>query len=189
MQVFTKNGKNSADIKITIDVMKELARGVAVSFALVSSDSDFSHLAQEIRANGCEAIIFADKDKATERLRNSCDKFIPFLNILPKKDSTQNSAQKPTQIPKNATKSDSKIREILTKALQSEYLHKKSDDEGFCNAATIGTFLKDHYKVELRADFDATSWKSLFGRFPDLFESKFTGNKNSTLKIRLTLNK
>ena len=192
MQVFTKNGKNSADIKITIDVMKELAKGVVDGIVLVSSDSDFSHLATEIRANGLEVFIFGDPQKMTERLKNSCDNFF----FLPKSSSPKKADEKPTakaskaplQTPKStapATKSDSEIKEILTKALKSEYLRKKSDENGFCNGATIGTFLKDYHKVGLRADFGAISWKSLCVRFPDLLEFVSTGNKNSTLKIRL----
>ena len=195
MQVFANNLKNGADIAITIDVMKELRNGVLQGIALVSSDSDFSHLATEIRANGLEVFIFGDSDKANERLKNSCDKFFPFPKAPqkpaakanePLQKSAQKASEKSAQTPKNAslapaTKSDDEIKDILKEAIKK--LESKLDSNGFCNGATIGTHLRSQ-GLSL-ADFGEMRYKNLFERFPDLFECKLTGKENSTLKIRL----
>ncbi|TQR61540.1 NYN domain-containing protein [Campylobacter troglodytis] len=172
MQVFSKSGKNSADLAIAISVMKELARGIVDGIVLVSSDSDFSVLAQEIKANGREAIIFAE-DKANESLKNCCDLFIPLPQIISSNKQNRSNPLKQHSI------NDQEIEKILKEVLKE--LDAKCDSEGFCKVAQIGVYLKQTRNLSLK-DFKAQSYKKLFDRFKDSFEYNLVG---STLAVRL----
>ena len=181
VQVFTKSGKNSADIAIAISVMKELARGIVDGIVLVSSDSDFLPLALEIRANGRESIIFADTQKANERLKTSCDSFITFPKSpsLAQKTSEKSSPTQQSQKAKPSIKTDNEIKKILKEVLKE--LETKCDKDGFCNVAYIGTHLKATKSLTLK-NFGTSSYKKLFDRLGG-FEYRL--KNNSTLTVRL----
>lgn len=175
IQVFS-NGKlkNGADVAIAISVMKELNKGIVQSVALVSSDSDFTHLVTEIRANGVEAIVVGDSNKITDRLRYACDSFIAFprSNIALKEPS----AKAP---PKNIENPKDTLVEAVKKVMSND------NDNGFCKVAQIGNYLKEEKGLGL-ADFEATRrWKNLFDKYPDTFECRRTGKGNSTLEVKL----
>ena len=58
VQVFGIPNKNSCDLKIQNAVFNVLERGVAKIIAIVSSDSDFRHIALEVRRRGLKMMIF-----------------------------------------------------------------------------------------------------------------------------------
>ena len=68
-------GKNASDIGLVIDAMDILHTGRFDGFVLVSSDSDFTALANRVRENGLDVIGIGEK-KAPEALRNVCNRFI-----------------------------------------------------------------------------------------------------------------
>mgnify|MGYP006288456589 FL=1 len=74
-------GKNASDIGLVIDAMDILHTGRFDGFVLVSSDSDFTALANRIRENGLE-VIGIGESKAPESLRNVCNRFILIENIV-----------------------------------------------------------------------------------------------------------
>ncbi|KNG93228.1 NYN domain-containing protein [Pseudaestuariivita atlantica] len=74
-------GKNASDIGLVIDAMDILHTGRFDGFVLVSSDSDFTALANRIREQGMDVIGIGEA-KAPEALRNVCNRFILIENIV-----------------------------------------------------------------------------------------------------------
>ena len=80
-------GKNASDIGLVIDAMDILHQGRFDGFVLVSSDSDFTALANRLREDGLTVIGIGEK-KAPEALRNVCNRFI-FIENLDSEDRAQ----------------------------------------------------------------------------------------------------
>ncbi|MCG6901426.1 MAG: NYN domain-containing protein [Rhodobacter sp.] len=74
-------GKNASDIGLVIDAMDILHTGRFDGFVLVSSDSDFTALANRIREQGLD-VIGIGEGKAPESLRNVCKRFVLIENIV-----------------------------------------------------------------------------------------------------------
>ena len=67
-------GKNAADIALVIDCMDLMYRERLDGFCLVSSDSDFTRLAQRLREGGFAVYGFGER-KTPEAFRNACHRF------------------------------------------------------------------------------------------------------------------
>ncbi|KAF0676516.1 NYN domain-containing protein [Profundibacterium mesophilum] len=81
-------GKNASDIGLVIDAMDILHTGRFDGFVLVSSDSDFTALANRIREQGLD-VIGIGEGKAPESLRNVCNRFILIENIVDEPAATE----------------------------------------------------------------------------------------------------
>ncbi len=73
-------GKNASDIGLVIDAMDILHAGRFDGFVLVSSDSDFTALANRLREDGLTVIGIGEK-KTPEALRNVVNRFIFIENL------------------------------------------------------------------------------------------------------------
>ena len=67
-------GKNAADIALVIDAMDLMYRERLDGFVLVSSDSDFTRLAQRLREGGFRVYGFGES-KTPHAFRNACHRF------------------------------------------------------------------------------------------------------------------
>ena len=67
-------GKNAADIALVIDAMDLMYRERLDRFVLVSSDSDFTRLAQRLREGGFPVYGFGER-KTPQAFRNACHRF------------------------------------------------------------------------------------------------------------------
>ena len=77
----TSSGKNATDIALVIDAMDILHQNRAVEgFCIVSSDSDFTHLARRVRREG-HSIIGIGK-ASTDALLDAYDPFIPLESLI-----------------------------------------------------------------------------------------------------------
>jgi uncharacterized LabA/DUF88 family protein len=90
----TENGKNAADILLTIEAMDLLHEGRVRSIIIASSDSDFTHLAYRLREAGVR-VIGLGQGKAPATFRAACSEFHP----LP-----ETTAPPPPQRPSPSTK-------------------------------------------------------------------------------------
>lgn len=98
-------GKNASDIGLVIDAMDILHTGRFDGFVLVSSDSDFTALANRLRENGMN-VIGIGEGKAPVSLRNVCNRFILIENILDQdKDHPAPSDTSSTSKPANTESS------------------------------------------------------------------------------------
>ncbi|MEM9342487.1 MAG: NYN domain-containing protein [Pseudomonadota bacterium] len=84
--------KNASDIGLVIDAMDILHTGRFDGFVLVSSDSDFTALANRVREQGMDVIGIGEA-KAPESLRNVCNRFILIENIV--EDPVDPEVEKP----------------------------------------------------------------------------------------------
>src|SRR4051812_15419797 len=75
-------GKNASDIALVIDAMDLLHSGRFDGFCLVSSDSDFTRLASQLREQGGD-VYGSGAQKTPESFRQACRRFIYTENLLP----------------------------------------------------------------------------------------------------------
>jgi len=79
-------GKNATDIALTIDAMDLLHTGTVEGFCIVSSDSDYTLLAQRIREAGLLVLGYGES-KTPVPFVNSCKKFV-YSDKEPEKGDT-----------------------------------------------------------------------------------------------------
>ena len=77
-----RSGKNSCDIKLTIDAVELLHSTQIDTFALVSSDSDFVPLVNHLRGSGKYVVGAGRKAVTATTMVKSCDQYI-FLDTDP----------------------------------------------------------------------------------------------------------
>jgi len=135
-------GKNASDIALVIDAMDLMYKRTLDGVVLVSSDSDFTRLAQRLREEGLEVYGFGER-KAVEAFRNACNRFIYVENLTEagaEKDSGEGNAGKETEPPSKAVK-------IIATAIEG------SDDDGWANLSDVGKRI-----LAAAPDFDPRSY-------------------------------
>lgn len=143
-------GKNATDSTLIIDAMDLLYTRRFDGFCLVSSDSDFTGLAMRLKEEGLMVFGFGE-EKTPEAFRNACHKFILTENLRPEQDihplisSTIHNAQ---QDGENTSPKNKLPTEFLLNALEIS-----SDDEGWANLGTFGSYL-----TKLQPDFDSRNY-------------------------------
>lgn len=70
------SGKNSTDIKMTVDTMEVAADNKVQCVVLATGDSDFSPLFRKLREQGKEVIGVGPKSPLSECVKNSCSRYI-----------------------------------------------------------------------------------------------------------------
>ncbi|MEQ8919826.1 NYN domain-containing protein [Roseovarius sp.] len=159
-------GKNASDIGLVIDAMDILHSGRFDGFVLVSSDSDFTALANRVREQGMDVIGIGEA-KAPESLRNVCNRFILLENLIDEPPQTDKSQPAPTsgkQDPINAAP-------LILKAMDKI----NADDEWYA-LGQLGQYI-----VRDNPDFDPRTYgrKKLSDLVQGLkrFETKKIGNQ------------
>lgn len=132
------SGKNAADISLVIDAMDVLHSGAVDGFVLVSSDSDFTRLAQRIREAGLKVYGFGE-EKTPTAFRAVCNQFVTVENIL---QVTNGGPDKPDKAKLN--EAYVKIRNVLKDG---------EDEEGWMNLGALGSDLLRRYP-----DFDSRGY-------------------------------
>lgn len=150
MQQFAyTTGKNATDSKLIIDAMDLLYKRLYDGFCLVSSDSDFTGLAQRIREEGLLVIGFGE-EKTPEAFRNACNKFV-FTEVLrPAEQGPAQNASPPVQSALPARPTREFPRDLLFKAVEGA-----SDDSGWAHLGAVGNLLS-----KLQPDFDTRLYGS-----------------------------
>jgi uncharacterized protein (TIGR00288 family) len=96
----SQTGKNSADIRLCVDAMDlAYSKDHIDTFVIVSGDSDFSPLVSKLKELGKHVIGFGMIDSTSALLRDNCDEFIYYEDLLP-------SATAQSTIPLPASLSD-----------------------------------------------------------------------------------
>jgi uncharacterized protein (TIGR00288 family) len=76
-------GKNSADIKLSVDALELCyAKEHIDTFVVLSGDSDFSPLVSQLKENGKYVIGLGMRDSTSELLTLMCDEFIFYEDLL-----------------------------------------------------------------------------------------------------------
>jgi hypothetical protein len=134
-------GKNASDIALVIDAMDLLHSGRFDAFVLVSSDSDFTRLAQRIREQGLD-VYGIGQQKTPDAFRIACKRFIYIENILPPDTENQKTTAAPRKAPLNAA------RDLIFRAMDSI----EQDDDWYA-LGTVGQYL-----TAANPDFDTRTY-------------------------------
>ena len=94
-------GKNASDITMVIDAMDLLHKGNVDGFCLISSDSDFTRLAQRIKEEGAVVYGFGEQ-KTPEAFRAACTRFIYNENLMNGATDAGTPERRKTQAPSAA---------------------------------------------------------------------------------------
>ncbi len=162
-------GKNATDSMLIIDAMDLLYTRRFDGFCLVSSDSDFTGLALRIREEGLTVYGFGEQ-KTPEAFRRACHKFI-FTEFLRAETGVSERAQpgrtggrKPAAQERRPAGQPAGAAGKPPEAFMLEALEMASDDSGWANLGTFGSYL-----TKLQPDFDARLYG--FRKLSDLVRS------------------
>ena len=163
------SGKNATDSSLIIDAMDLMYTGRFDGMCLVSSDSDFTRLAQRLREEGLVVYGFGER-KTPDAFVQACDKFI-YTEVLRPETSSKSAAKPPpakahkqvaaaparksgapsaptTTAP--AVKAERRTIEPLPLDLIRQAIEEASDDQGWAFLGTVGSYLN-----KIRPDFDS----------------------------------
>ena len=163
-------GKNATDSTMIIDAMDLLYTRKFDGFCLVTSDSDFTGLAMRIREEGLTVFGFGEQ-KTPEAFKNACHKFI-FTEVLRdsppdeagKEDKDRKSASKKAESKSEKVHQAAKATPVLPRKFMRNALEQSSDDSGWANLGTFGSYLN-----KLQPDFDSRNFG--FEKLTKLFSS------------------
>ena len=199
-------GKNATDSSLIIDAMDLMYTGRFDGVCLMSSDSDFTRLAQRLREEGLIVYGFGER-KTPDAFVQACDKFI-YTEVLraetpqtnprkapPEKQSRKTSASSP-QVKIAAVASTAaapeaikrKVPEPLPLDLIRQAIEEASDDQGWAFLGMVGSYLN-----KIRPDFDSRLYghkklSDLLKQHPKLFaieERTGTGGGSKTIHVRI----
>ena len=154
--------KNAADIKLVIDVMKTICTSKVDTIVIVSSDSDFTALAMEVKANNFEVLGIGEK-KTPGSLRSAYSSFIQLPSIVIQKKFNH--------------KVISEIIKIITN-------FKEKDQDGFMEVSQIGIYLEYSTSIKTSKAYGAKTWGRFMKMHPDIFIFKMGGRRNSSLLVK-----
>jgi len=174
------SGKNATDSSLIIDAMDLMYTGRFDGMCLVSSDSDFTRLAQRVREEGLTVYGFGER-KTPDAFVQACDKFI-YTEVL-RAEVAPASAMKarpakqaPKKAPGNAKADAAPATPTATPVaakpavlplpldLLRRAIEDASDEQGWAHLGAVGSYL-----TKIRPDFDPR----LYGhrKLSDLFKS------------------
>lgn len=160
------SGKNATDSSLIIDAMDLMYTRRFDGVCLVSSDSDFTRLAQRLREEGLTVYGFGER-KTPDAFVQACDKFIyvevlrseapapasppPAKPMKPAKRSAKRTANKPAAQtePTAAPAAEPARNESLPLRLIRQAIEEASDDQGWAFLGSVGSYLS-----KVRPDFD-----------------------------------
>ena len=154
-----RRGKNSSDIKLTIDVVNTLYSRNIDYIALATSDSDFAPLAQEIRKWAIPAIGFGTKN-ARDELKQS---FNSYDELDEQHTLSANKA----------------LIKLLHKAIE-----QNQDRESYALVSRIGNWIKENY-YKSASSYGEESWGDIFKQLKNEFELNYRGARNSVMSVRI----
>lgn len=169
MQQFAyTTGKNATDSALIIDAMDLLYTANMDGFCIVSSDSDFTRLAQRLRESGRTVFGFGER-KTPAAFVSACDRFI-FTDILVQETATSSVPSKRTAAtatkavstkasPAAKLKSDTRLVTLLRAAVEAA-----SDETGWAHLGPVGSHL-----AKQASEFDPRNYG--YSKLGDLFQA------------------
>jgi uncharacterized LabA/DUF88 family protein len=185
-------GKNATDSAMIIDAMDLLYTDRFDGFCIVSSDSDFTRLAQRLREEGLLVFGFGEK-KTPDSFVAACDKFVytevlrrqtesgPAVKPAASKKTPGNAGKSPVANANAAPSTPKAPATALPLELIRQAIEEESDETGWAHLGAIGSYL-----TKIRPDFDSRLYgfrklSDLFKKNPALFivEERTTSGGNS----------
>lgn len=158
------SGKNATDSSLIIDAMDLMYTGRFDGMCLVSSDSDFTRLAQRLREEGLVVYGFGER-KTPDAFVQACDKFV-YTEVL-RQEAAPAAGKPPARRPAKAAakataapgaKAAAPVAppppqaggpEPLPLDLLRRAIEDASDDAGWAHLSAIGNYL-----TKIRPNFD-----------------------------------
>lgn len=139
MQQFAyTTGKNATDAAMIIDAMDLLYSGNVDTFALMTSDSDFTPLVMRILESGRQVYGFGEH-KTPAPFVQSCSQFIYTENLLAKPEDNDNDASDPPKKSRNELRGDTGLVKLLRTAVE-----QVSDDDGWAHLGRVGQYITNN---------------------------------------------
>ncbi len=154
--------KNVSDFQIVIDVMNTMHTSKVNIIVLVSSDSDFTSLAIEVKSKGFEVFGFGES-KTPEALRNAYSIFI--------------------DLPTNNKPSINKEDELLS--LLKDAIEKTKSDNGYALISQVGSYLGRKNASYNAKNYGANTWGDILKEYPEYFEIDYQDLRKSTIIVRI----
>ena len=202
-------GKNATDSSLIIDAMDLLYSKQVDGFCLVSSDSDFTRLAQRLREAGMVVYGFGEQ-KTPKPFVVACDKFI-YTEVLRREPSSDPASSVSTQglsapgkppaaVPSanGVAASTVAVPQAVPKPMGSpvglimQAIEQGADESGWAFLGAVGNYL-----TKIQPDFDPRLFgcrklSDLIRKHPDAFETAERGSSGSPSKalyVRILGNK
>ena len=151
-QFSNREGKNVSDFALVIDAMDLLHDNIFDCFCIVSSDSDFTRLAQKIREMG-KTVIGLGEHKAVKAFVNACNEFI-YLNEKTKNDTQINDENESTietvieeTIEEEKKEKESTIETVIEETIEEEKKEKENINEEIKNERKRIVIKKEMYET------------------------------------------
>lgn len=188
------SGKNATDSSLIIDAMDLMYTGRFDGFCLVSSDSDFTRLAQRLREEGLVVYGFGER-KTPDPFVQACDKFIytevlrpevpgEALEVKPpeKKDKIVSSTKPMPAAETKAEASSPAGFPPLPVELIRQAIEEASDEQGWAFLGAVGNYLS-----KIMPNFDVRLYghkklSELLKHHPTLFQIQERGTGDSSSK-------
>lgn len=157
IQVFPNiTGKNAADSKLIIDVMNTIYQSGINTICIVSSDSDFTVLASEIKSKGITSIGFGEK-KTPESLRKAYTTFYE----LPVKKKIKNKAI----------------------SLLLEAINDLKNEDDYVNISSVTNYLTNKDSSFISQNYGYKKWSDFIKEEKSYFVYEYRNN-NSILMVK-----
>lgn len=170
-QIDYVKGKNATDMALTIDAMDFLYTSKYDTYAIVSSDSDFTPLAIKLREAG-KFVIGVGKKTTSEAFIQSCDKFISTEDLETIIDE-QNADVQSTEIRGDKHNKKNELDELLSLIVSTQ---EYQDGDGFINLVDAGTYIKRVMPDFNIKNYGAKKLSEYIEQKSDLYEKKnYTG--------------
>jgi hypothetical protein len=174
-------GKNATDSALIIDAMDLMYTGRFDGFCLVSSDSDFTRLAQRLREEGLTVYGFGER-KTPDPFVQACDKFI-YTDLLRSESAEPTEGKVNAKVTEKNSESDSSTKRPGDAVqLVRQAIEEASDDAGWAHLGEVGSYL-----TKLRPDFDPRLYgqrklSDLVKALPKHFQVEERGTAGSSAK-------
>lgn len=156
--------KNASDIRMTVDIMKTICQNNQIDYvAVATSDSDFTPLIVEIKAQGIEVIGFGEVEKTKAVLQKTCTVFHELSNEKQYEDIKKNK----------------KLISLLKEAIR-----QTSDTSGYSLVSGIGSYIKNETSKQAKNYGNYKKWGEIFKDLKDVFEIRYRNN-NSQMFVKI----
>tara|TARA_R110002096_G_scaffold326721_2_gene520690 strand:+ start:2182 stop:2904 length:723 start_codon:yes stop_codon:yes gene_type:complete len=165
-------GKNGTDMRLLIDAMDMIYTKEVSTFALVSSDCDFTPLCTRIRADGKQVIGFGGQNTPAPFI-NSCTRFL-YLDD----EAETSEAKKARKSSGNQLKGNTKLMNTLRSAIDSA-----ADEDGWASLGPVGAHISNQSPFDHRT-YGFSKLSDLFKAIDSFELSKIENGNRTTYRVR-----
>ena len=141
-------GKNATDMAMTIDALDLLYQGKVDGFGIMSSDSDFTPLANRLRQDGLVVYGFGNS-RTPEAFKTACTRFIDVGALIATDSRENDSPPAPAENDEPAA-ATAPVDQALIDLLGAAWKAAKRDDDGFASLNEVGNIAGNRSSFDVR---------------------------------------